>query len=107
MGKWDSMKLTDKAVRSAKPEFGRVVKLFDGGGLHLRVTPAGTKSWKYKFTRAGKEQLLTFGVYPDTTLRKEAARTIDTLWSAIGRLVDLITPAECVNMFAAAGYDPE
>ena len=23
----------------------------------------------------------------------------------IGRLVDLITPAECANMFAAAGYD--
>ena len=42
-----------------------------------------------------------------TLLRKEAARTVDTLWSAIGRLVDLITPAECVNMFAAAGYDPD
>ena len=40
-------------------------------------------------------------------LRKEAARTIDALWSAIGRLIDLITPAECVNMFAAAGYDPD
>jgi transposase len=40
-------------------------------------------------------------------LRKEAARTVDALWSAIGRLVDLITPAQCINMFAAAGYDPE
>lgn len=40
-------------------------------------------------------------------LRKEAARTVDALWSAIGRLVDLITPAEAINMFAAAGYDPE
>jgi transposase len=40
-------------------------------------------------------------------LRKEAARTIEALWAAIGRLIDLITPAECVNMFAAAGYDPE
>ena len=40
-------------------------------------------------------------------LRKEAARTIDALWSAIGRLIDLITPSECRNMFAAAGYDPE
>lgn len=40
-------------------------------------------------------------------LRKEAARTVETLWSAIGRLIDLITPAECLNMFAAAGYDPE
>jgi hypothetical protein len=40
-------------------------------------------------------------------LRREAARTIDALWSAIGRLIDLVTPEECVNMFAAAGYDPE
>lgn len=40
-------------------------------------------------------------------LRKEAARTVDALWSAIGRLVDLITPEESVNMFTAAGYDPE
>jgi transposase len=40
-------------------------------------------------------------------LRREAARTIDALWSAIGRLIDLITPGECVNMFAAAGHDPE
>ena len=40
-------------------------------------------------------------------LRREAARTVEALWSAIGRLIDLVTPAECVNMFAAAGYDPE
>lgn len=40
-------------------------------------------------------------------LRKEAARTVDALWTAIGRLIDLITPTECINMFAAAGYDPD
>ena len=40
-------------------------------------------------------------------LRREAARTVDALWCAIGRLIDLITPKECQNMFAAAGYDPE
>jgi transposase len=42
-----------------------------------------------------------------TLLRKEAARTVEALWSAIGRIIDLITPAECINMFAAAGYDPD
>jgi transposase len=41
-----------------------------------------------------------------TLLRKEAARTVDALWSAIGRLIEMITPTECANMFAAAGYDP-
>ena len=40
-------------------------------------------------------------------LRKAAERTIDGLWSAIGRIIDLITARECQNMFAAAGYDPD
>lgn len=38
-------------------------------------------------------------------LRKAAERTVDGLWSAIGRIVDLFAPAECKNYFAAAGYD--
>jgi transposase len=38
-------------------------------------------------------------------LRKAAERTVEALWSAIGRLVDLFTPQECANYFAAAGYD--
>jgi transposase len=38
-------------------------------------------------------------------LRKTAERTIDGLWSAIGRFLDLFTRAECRNYFAAAGYD--
>lgn len=38
-------------------------------------------------------------------LRKAAERTVDGLWSAIGNLIKLVTPAECHNFFAAAGYD--
>ena len=38
-------------------------------------------------------------------LRKAAARTVEALWTAIGRLLDAFTPAECANYFAAAGYD--
>ena len=40
-------------------------------------------------------------------LRKAAERTIDGLWAAIGRLVDVFTPTECANYFAAAGYDAD
>ena len=40
-------------------------------------------------------------------LRREAARTIDTLWNALGRILDRVTPRECQRMFAAAGYDPD
>ena len=39
-------------------------------------------------------------------LRKAAERTIDGLWTTIGRLLDAFTPTECANYFAAAGYDP-
>ena len=39
-------------------------------------------------------------------LRKAAERTIPALWHAIGRLIDLVTPNEAANYFAAAGYDP-
>ena len=38
-------------------------------------------------------------------LRKAAERTMDGLWTAIARILDLFTPTECVNYFAAAGYD--
>jgi hypothetical protein len=40
-------------------------------------------------------------------LRRAAERTVENLWNAIGRLVDLITPAESANFFIAAGYEPE
>ena len=39
-------------------------------------------------------------------LRKTAARTIDTLWAAIAKLIDTFAPGECSNYFKAAGYNP-
>ena len=39
-------------------------------------------------------------------LRKAAERTVEGLWSAIGRLIDTVQPGECANFFAAAGYEP-
>ncbi len=37
-------------------------------------------------------------------LRTEAARTVDTLWNAIGRLVDRFQPGECANYLVNSGY---
>lgn len=39
-------------------------------------------------------------------LRKAAERTVEGLWSAIGRLIDTVATGECANFFTAAGYDP-
>lgn len=38
-------------------------------------------------------------------LKKTAARTKDDLWNAIATAIDIFTPQECENYFAAAGYD--
>ncbi|MBL4543951.1 MAG: transposase, partial [Rhodobacteraceae bacterium] len=43
----------------------------------------------------------------EALLRKVAARTVDGLWSVIGKLVDCFTPQECSNCFAACGYGPD
>lgn len=40
-------------------------------------------------------------------LRKAAEPTLDGLWDAIGNIIDLFTPNECANYFAAAGYEPD
>lgn len=40
-------------------------------------------------------------------LKKTAARTVDDLWNAITEAIELFTPIECENYFAAAGYDRE
>jgi transposase len=37
-------------------------------------------------------------------LRKAAERTVDGLWNAIGKLLDLFPPAECDNYLVNAGY---
>ena len=40
-----------------------------------------------------------------TLLRKAGERSIEGLWTAIGRLLDAFTPDQCANYLAAAGYD--
>lgn len=39
-------------------------------------------------------------------LRKAAERSVDPLWTRIGRLLDDFTQEECANYFKAAGYAP-
>ncbi len=67
------MPLTDTAVRSTKPK-ARAFKLFDGGGLYLEVNPTGGKWWRWKYRVGGKERRLSFGVYPDVSLKAARAK---------------------------------
>ena len=70
--------LTDAKVKTAKA-MEKPVKLFDGDGLFLLVTPEGGKCWRLKYRMAGKEKILALGVYPAVSLavarkRRDAAR---------------------------------
>jgi Arm DNA-binding domain len=59
--------LTDTQCRKAKPA-DKPYKLTDGGGLHLYVTPAGGRHWRYRYEINGKEKLLSIGPYPTVSL---------------------------------------
>jgi transposase len=37
-------------------------------------------------------------------LRKAAKRSLDTLWTEIGELLNALSPNECANYFASSGY---
>ena len=63
------MALTEINCRTAKAK-DKDYKLSDGGGMHLLVKKAGTKYWRMKYRYAGKEKLLSLGVYPDLSLKE-------------------------------------
>ncbi len=68
--------LTDIAVRKAVSR-EKPYKLFDSGGLHVVVTPAGGKLWRMRYSYAGKEKLLSFGPYPALSLAEARAQRDD------------------------------
>ena len=80
------MPLSDLQIRNLKPA-DKARKHSDGGGLHVVVTPKGSKLWRMAYRFGGAQKLLSFGPYPDVTLveartkRSEAkallARSID------------------------------
>lgn len=73
-------KLTNIAIRNAKPG-AKPIRLFDGRGLYLEISPAGGKHWRLKYRYGGKEKRLALGSYPTITLAEaressEAARKL-------------------------------
>jgi len=72
--------LTDKQVRAAAAR-DRPYKLTDGAGLHLLVSTAGGRLWRYRYEIGGKEKLLALGAYPAVSLAaardaRDAARAL-------------------------------
>ncbi len=75
------MALTDTKVCAAKPE-AKEYSLIDGDGMFLLIHPNGSKYWRFRFRFGGKQHLMAFGVYPETSLadarqkREEARRLV-------------------------------
>jgi len=74
------MALNDMKIRKAQAT-EKPLKLFDGDGLFLFVTPKGGKLWRLKYRFDGKEKLLSLGTYPEIGLadareRKDEARKL-------------------------------
>jgi len=60
--------LTDAAIRKSKPA-AKPYKLTDGGGLHLYISTAGGKLWRYRYEIDGRERTLSIGKYPAVSLQ--------------------------------------
>jgi integrase len=62
------MPLTDLQIKATK-EGEKLVKLTDGGGLQLWVTPDKAKRWRFAYRFGGKQKALALGVYPRMGLK--------------------------------------
>ena len=74
--------LNDTEIKRAKPK-EKEYTLTDGGGLLLRVTPKGGKSWffNYRHPYTDKRNKISFGMYPTVSLKaarnkREAAKVL-------------------------------
>ena len=76
----------------------RVRELFEAAGAELMFLPPYSPDFNPIENAFAKMK---------AQLRQAAERTVDGLWSAIGRITGMFSPQECENYFAAAGYDPE
>lgn len=96
--------LTEKAVLAAAAR-EKDYKIADSGGLHLFVTRAGARSWRYKYRFGGKEKLLVIGRHPTVSL-KSARLARDEAKKALSQGRDPALEARRVKL-VGAGRDEE
>lgn len=81
------MALNDVAIKALKPK-DRVFAVADEKGLCIEVAVSGSKLWRYRYRFGGKPKVLSFGRYPEVTLKEARQRRDD----ARGQLRDGIDP---------------
>lgn len=94
------MALTDLQIRAFRPS-DRPYKSSDGGGLHLLVSPAGSKLWRIAYRFGGKQKLLAVGPYPTVSLADARARR-DEAKALLKRSIDPSEKAKLDRIVAQA-----
>lgn len=77
--------LTDKYIRSLRP-LGKDQFLADGGGLYLRVTIHGSKSFLYRSRKGGTTRYVTLGAFPSLSLAEARKLAQERRGETIGTL---------------------
>ncbi len=104
------MTLTDLGIRRAKLAPGKKQqKITDSAGLHLLLTQAGGKLWRYSYRHGGKQKLLAIGAFPDVGLKeardaRDAARKLLTSGTDPGearKLAKVASAEASANTFGA------
>jgi len=68
-------RLSDREVRAWTNDPARTPKkLFDGAGLFITCTAAGTPVWRVKYRFGGNEKTLSLGAFPEISLKDARAK---------------------------------
>ncbi|MHA1539811.1 MAG: tyrosine-type recombinase/integrase [Alphaproteobacteria bacterium] len=70
------MPLKDIQIKNAEIR-SKQYKLSDEKGLYVLVRPSGSKLWQMKYRFQGKEKVLSFGPYPEVSLKEARERRDD------------------------------
>ena len=66
--------LSASKCNNATSDGKAIRKLHDGGGLYLWVYADGGKFWRLRYRLGGKEKSLSFGAYPQVSLKEARAK---------------------------------
>jgi len=89
--------LSASECKNATSEGNAIRKLHDGGGLYLWVYADGGKFWRLRYRLGGKEKSLSFGSYPQISL-KEARTKRDEQRKVLDADLDPSAERKAVNL---------
>ncbi|MFC0336258.1 Integrase [Kushneria avicenniae] len=71
------MSLTVRKIEKTKPG-EKPIALSDGLGLELRISPNGSKGWRFRYVRPnGKRNMMSLGNYPEVSLAEAREKRTD------------------------------